>query len=213
MSVRMKKYVGRSAVIILFGLLQACSVLPRPEIVAVEYFTLESPTVPAASTVQSDPAGPVLLIARPQVRPDLDTPRMAYRQQDYTLQYYARSRWSDVPTQLLLPGLIESFESSGHFAAVLRTGSPATPQLRLDTEILEFSLDFRAQPSRFQLRLRAQLVDLSTRRVLVSHTFLVEKPLDAQTPYGGAQAANAAWQALLPELVTFCTAALPPAQP
>jgi len=213
MSVRMKKYVGRSAVITLFGLLQACSVLPRPEVVTVEYFTLESPTVPAASTDQSDPAGPVLLIARPQVRPDLDTPRMAYRQQDYTLHYYARSRWSDVPTQLLLPGLIESFESSGHFAAVLRTGSPATPQLRLDTEVLEFSLDFRAQPSRFQLRLRAQLVDLSTRRVLASHTFAVEKPLDAQTPYGGAQAANAAWQALLPELVTFCAAALPPAQP
>ena len=213
MSVLMKKYAGRSAVIILLGLLQACSVLPRPEVVAVEYFTLESPTVPASSTIQSDPAGPVLLIARPQVRSDLDTPRIAYRQQDYTLHYYARSRWSDVPAQLLLPGLIESFESSGHFAAVLRTGSPATPQLRLDTEILEFGLDFRAQPSRFQLRLRAQLVDLSTRRVLVSHTFAVEKPLDAQTPYGGAQAANAAWQTLLPELVAFCTAALPPVQP
>ena len=213
MSVRMKKNIGYSAVIILLGLLQACSVLPRPEVVAVEYFTLESPTVPASSTIQSDPAGPVLLIARPQVRSDLDTPRIAYRQQDYTLHYYARSRWSDVPAQLLLPGLIESFESSGHFAAVLRTGSPATPQLRLDTEILEFSLDFRAQPSRFQLRLRAQLVDLSTRRVLVSHTFAVEKPLDVQTPYGGAQAANAAWQTLLPELVAFCTAALPPVQP
>ncbi len=210
MSVFMKKTVGRSAVIILFGLLQACSVLPRPEVVAVEYFTLDTPAVPA---VQPAPAGPVLLIARPQVRPDLDTPRMAYRQQDYTLRYYARSRWSDVPAQLLLPGLIESFESSGHFAAVLRTGSPATPQLRLDTEILEFSLDFRAQPSRFQLRLRAQLVDLGTRRVLASHAFAVEKPLEAQTPYGGAQAANAAWQALLPELVTFCAAALPPVAP
>ena len=210
MIVLMKKTVGRSAVIILFGLLQACSVLPRPEVVAVEYFTLDTPALP---TVQPAPAGPVLLIARPQVRPDLDTPRMAYRQQDYTLRYYARSRWSDVPAQLLLPGLIESFESSGHFAAVLRTGSPATPQLRLDTEILEFSLDFRAQPSRFQLRLRAQLVDLGTRRVLASHAFAIEKPLEAQTPYGGAQAANAAWQALLPELVTFCTAALPPVAP
>ena len=210
MIVLMKKTVGRSAVIILFGLLQACSVLPRPEVVAVEYFTLDTP---AAPTVQPAPAGPVLLIARPQVRPDLDTPRMAYRQQDYTLRYYARSRWSDVPAQLLLPGLIESFESSGQFAAVLRTGSPATPQLRLDTEILEFSLDFRAQPSRFQLRLRAQLVDLGTRRVLASHAFAIEKPLEAQTPYGGAQAANAAWQALLPELVTFCTAALPPVAP
>ncbi len=210
MSVLMKKTIGRSAAIILLGLLQACSVLPRPEVVTVEYFTLDAPTVTA---VQPSPAGPVLLIARPQVRSDLDTPRMAYRQQDYTLRYYARSRWSDVPAQLLLPGLIDAFESSGQFAAVLRTGSPATPQLRLDIEILEFSLDFRAQPARFQLRLRAQLVDLGTRRVLTGHTFAVEKPLESQTPYGGAQAANAAWQSLLPELVTFCTAALQPAVP
>lgn len=199
---------SRIAIVVLSGLLQACSVLPRPETVAVEYFTLDVPTDAAA---QHNAANPVLLIARPQVRADLDTPRMAYRQQDYTLRYYAHSRWSDAPSQLLLPGLIDSFEASGRFAAVLRSGSPATPHVRLDTEVLEFSQDYRAQPSRFQIRLRVQLVDLKSRRVLASRTFAAEQTAEAQTPYGGAQAANAAWQALLPELVTFCTAALPPA--
>ncbi|MBI5460627.1 MAG: membrane integrity-associated transporter subunit PqiC [Gammaproteobacteria bacterium] len=206
----MNKACSRSAIIILAGLLQACSVLPRPETVAVEYFTLD---VPVALVVQVDTAGPTLLIARPQVRADLDTPRMTYRQQDYTLRYYARSRWADTPAHLLLPGLIESFEASGRFAAVLRAGSPATPRLRLDTEVLEFSQDYRVQPSRFQIRLRAQLVDLNTRHILASRTFTMDRPAEAQTPYGGAQAANAAWQALLPELVAFCTAALPSATP
>lgn len=207
----MNKCRSRIAIVVLIGLMQACSVLPRPEAVAVEYFTLDVPV--AAAAARNNAAGPVLLIARSQVRADLDTPRMAYRQQDYALRYYARSRWSDVPSQLLLPGLIESFEASGRFAAVLRSGSPATPRFRLDTEVLEFSQDYRVQPSRFQIRLRAQLVDLSTRRILASRTFTAAHPAEAQTPYGGARAANAAWQALLPELVSFCTAAVPPVSP
>ncbi|MBI5040909.1 MAG: membrane integrity-associated transporter subunit PqiC [Gammaproteobacteria bacterium] len=162
----MNKCCSCIAIVILAGLIQACSVLPRPESVTVEYFTLDVPVVPA---MQGNMSGPTLLIGQPQVRADLNTPRMAYRQQDYTLRYYARSRWADTPAQLLLPGLIESFEASGRFAAVLRAGSPATPHLRLDTEVLEFSQDYRVQPSRFQIRLRAQLIDLSTRRILASH--------------------------------------------
>ena len=204
----MNKCFSRIAIVLLISSIQACSVLPQPEPVVVEYFTLDVPVVQSAHT---DSAGPVLLIARSQTRAELNTPRMAYRQQDYTLRYYARSRWADVPSQLLMPGMLESIESSGRFGAVLRAGSPATPQLRLDTEILEFSQDFRAEPGRFQIRLRAQLVDLATRRIIATRTFDSEHPTSVQTPYAVAQAANAAWQALLPDLVAFCTAALPPA--
>ncbi len=210
MNVRMKQLLGRSGLILLLAVLQGCSVLPRPEAVAVDHYTLDTPTVALAESAAD---APVLLIARPQVRADLDTPRMAYRQQAHSLRYYARSRWSDAPAQLLLPGLIEAFEASGAFAAVLRTGSPATPRLRLDTELLEFSLDYRSQPGVFQLRLRAQLVDLSSRRVLASHIFSVDQALQEQSPYAGAQAANAAWQQLLPEVLSFCIAALPQPAP
>ena len=206
----MNKWRSRIAMVLLVGLIQACSVLPRPEAVVAEYFTLDVSAVKAAPR---NAAGPVLLIARPQVRADLDTPRMAYQQQDYALRYYARSRWADTPSQLLLPGLIESFEASGRYAAVLRFGSPATPQLRLDTEVLEFSQDYRVSPSRFQIRLRAQLVDLSSRRILASQIFVAEQTAEAETPYGGVQAANAAWQVLLQELVAFCTRALPTTAP
>ncbi|MFN2308450.1 MAG: ABC-type transport auxiliary lipoprotein family protein [Gammaproteobacteria bacterium] len=185
-------------------LLSACSVLPQAQPVAIERYTLEVRPAQAAQPVAGDA---VLLVSRPQARADLDTPRMAYRQQDYTLRYFARSRWTDTPPQLLLPGLIEALEASGRFAAVVRVGSAATPQLRLDTELLDFSQDFRSEPSRFQLRLRAQLVDLRTRAVIASRVFEAHQPAPAQTPYGGVQAANAAWQALLPEVIDFCAGA------
>lgn len=188
--------------------MNACSILPKTEAVAVERFTLDVPA-PAITPARAD--APVLLVARPQARTDLDTPRMAFRRQDYQLEYFARSRWADAPPQLLVPGLVEFLEASGRFAAVVRVGSPATPALRLDSELLEFTQDFRVEPSVFQLRLRAQLVDLQTRRVLATRIFTVEQPASETNAYGGAQAANAAWRALLPELVAFCTAPLPAA--
>ncbi len=189
--------------------LGACSVLPKSESVALERYTLDLPT--SANTAPARVDAPVLLVARPLARSDLDTPRMAYRRQDYQLDYFARSRWTDAPPQLLLPGLIEALEASGRFGAVVRVGSPATPALRLDSELLEFTQDFRTEPSVFGLRLRVQLVDLGSRRVLATRVFEIARPAPGPNAYGGAQAANAAWQALLPELVAFCTAALPSA--
>lgn len=194
--------------LVLLILMQSCSVLPTPKPVGIEYFTIDVPTTPLRHE-QKLAAGPVLMVARPQVRADLDTPRMAYRQQDYTLRYYARSRWADTPAQLLLPSMAEALEASGQFAAVLRTGSAATPELRLDTELLDFSQDYRTEPNQFQIRLHAQLTDLRTRRVIASTTFIAAQAASEQSPYAGAAAANAAWQSVLKELVEFCTQALP----
>jgi len=190
--------------------LAGCSILPKPEPQAFERYVLEPRIVPGAPTAA---AGPVLLVAVPQARSDLDTPRMAYRQQDFDIRYFARSRWADTPPQLLLSGLTAALEQSGRFAAVLRAGSPAAPDLRLDTELLDFSQDFRVRPSEFRLRLRVQLVDLAARRVVASRTFEAHRAAPEESPYGGVQAANAAWQALLPEVVDYCVASLPVAGP
>ncbi len=190
--------------------LAGCSILPKPEPQTFERYVLEPRIVPGAPTAA---AGPVLLVAVPQARSDLDTPRMAYRQQDFDIRYFARSRWADSPPQLLLSGLTAALEQSGRFAAVLRAGSPAAPDLRLDTELLDFSQDFRVRPSEFSLRLRVQLVDLADRRVVASRTFEARRAAPEESPYGGVQAANAAWQALLPELVDYCIASLPAAGP
>ncbi|HSJ47638.1 MAG TPA: ABC-type transport auxiliary lipoprotein family protein, partial [Gammaproteobacteria bacterium] len=185
--------------------LAACSILPRNEPVVIDRYTLETTAWP---TREAGLGAPVLLVTRPLARVELDTPRMAYRKQDYQLRYFARSRWADIPAQLLLPGLVEALEASGHFGAVVRVGSAARPDLRLDVELLEFSQDFRVTPSEFQLRLRLQLVDLETRAVLASRLFSTHAAAPERSPRGVAAAANAAWQTLLPELVAFCADSL-----
>lgn len=210
----MRVTIPAMAVRVMSGMLlvlaAACTVLPKAERIAMERFTLETPasSAPPAS-VTGAAAAPVLLLARPQVRSDLDTPRMAYQRKDYELEYFTRSRWADTPSQLVLPGLLQALEASGRFTAVVRVGSPAQPHVRLDTELVEFSQDFRVQPAVFRLQLRAQLVDLATRSVLATRVFKAERPAPSADAYGGAQAANAAWRELLPEVVKFVVAATP----
>lgn len=185
--------------------LAACSMAPRSGPVMLDRYTLETKPWP---TREAGLDAPVLLVIRPLARVELDTPRMAYREEDYQLRYFARSRWADTPAQLLLPGLVEALEASGHFGAVVRVGSAARPDLRLDVELLEFSQDFRVTPSEFQLRLRLQLVDLETSAVLASRLFTTRAVAPERSPRGVAVAANTAWQALLPELVVFCADSL-----
>jgi cholesterol transport system auxiliary component len=184
--------------------LAACSIMPRAEPVTIDRYTLEAPAWPVR---EADVDAPVLLVNRPMARIDLDTTRMAYREQDYQLRYFARSRWADTPAQLLLPGLVEALEASGQFGAVVRVGSAARAGLRLDADLLEFSQDFRDGSGEFQLRLRLQLMDLETRAVLASRIFTTRAAAPERSPRGVAHAANAAWQTLLPELVAFTSAA------
>ena len=184
--------------------LTACSMLPRSQPVLLDRYTLDTP---AWQLQEAAPGAPVLLVTRPLARVELDSPRMAYREQDHQLRYFARSRWVDAPAQLLLPGLVEALEASGQFGAVVRVGSAALTGLRLDTELLEFSQDFRTEPSEFHLRLRLQLVDLETRAVLASRIFATRAVAPERSPRGVAQAANAAWTSLLPDLAEFTRAA------
>ena len=200
----------RGGVALLLGTLAACTVLPKAERITVERYTLEVPvSVPQVAASAAGADAPVLLIARPQVRSDLDTPRMAYQRQDYEIEYFTRSRWADTPAHLLLPGLTQALEASGGFGAVVGIGSPAQPRLRLDTELLDFTQDFRIEPSVFRLQLRAQLLDVQTRRVLATQVFTAARPAPSANAYGGAEAANEAWRTMLPQLVEFATAALP----
>jgi hypothetical protein len=77
-----------SAMLLASGLalvLAACSVLPRSKPVIIDRYTLD---IPAWHVQAAGADAPVLLVTRPLARVDLDTPRMAYREQDYQLQLF-----------------------------------------------------------------------------------------------------------------------------
>jgi len=184
------------------ALLSACGALKLPEPESQNTFLLDAQLAAAAQPAHRDL---VLAVGETRARPGFDTAAMAYTRRPSELEYFAKSRWADTPARMLAPLVAQAIEQAGGFRAVVRGRSPAAADLRLDTELVRLQQDFTSQPSRIEITLRAQLVDLRSRRVLAAREFGATERAPSDDPYGGVIAANRALGRLLGELASFCT--------
>jgi cholesterol transport system auxiliary component len=145
----------------------------------------------------------VLAIGVPRARAGYDTAQMAYVRGPHELEYFAKSRWADTPSRMLAPLIAQALEQAGGFRAVVQAPGAVPADLRLDTEIVRLQQDFAARPPRVELSVRAQLVDLRSRRVLATAELAEVEPAPREDAYGGVIAANRALERLLARLVDF----------
>jgi cholesterol transport system auxiliary component len=189
-------WVGVVAVILASG----CTLFPEPESQDTTRLQLTGST---ATIEQVAPSGLTILVVQPRALQPYATPRFAYLLEDRELRYYARHEWIADPARMLHPAVIRAVEASGGFAAVIAPPTPANADIRLDLEILEMHQDFRSgDGSELVLRVRSQVVMLSSRRVVGTRVFEVREPA-ARNPIAGAAAADRAFARLLEELTAF----------
>ena len=120
------------------------------------------------------------------------------------LEHYSNSQWVDTPARMLLPLLVLRLESTGKFSAVLSAAtSPVAGELRLDTEIIRLQQEFLSEPSQVRLILRAQLLDMVAREVVVTQLFEIVKDTPSENAQGGVVATNDAVAQVLDELTAF----------
>jgi cholesterol transport system auxiliary component len=146
----------------------------------------------------------VLAVSMPRARAGYDTAQIAYLRRPYELEYFAKSRWADTPTRMLAPLMTLALEQSGGFRAVVLAPSGVHADLRLDTELIRLEHDFGTEPSRVAIALRAQLVDLNSKRILREAEFTEVEIAPSEDAYGGVIAANRALQRMLARLADFC---------
>jgi len=183
------------------ALLAACTALQPPESDHTSTYVLEANPAAGAPRPKRDL---VLEVSAPRARPGFDTPQMAYTLRANALEYFAKNRWADTPARMLAPLLAQALDHSGGFRAVVQAPSLAAANLRLDSELVRLQQDFGAKPSRVQLTVRAQLIDVDTRRVLASAQFDETEAAPSDDPYGGVIAANRALGRLLERITEFC---------
>jgi cholesterol transport system auxiliary component len=189
------------ATFVAMALLAACAALPPPQAEHTNIYVLEAKPAEAAPQAKRDL---VLEVTVPRARPGFDTPQMAYTRRANELAYFARNRWVDAPANMLAPLIAQALEQSGGFSAVVQAPTLVAADLRLDTEVVRLQQDFGVKPSRVQFTLRAQLIDVRTRRVLASTKFDESEAAPSDDPYGGVIAANRALGRLLERLAKFC---------
>lgn len=190
---------------LLAGLLLAgCTGLSAPQSSSPNIYVLDArPSAPPA-TVKHDL---VLAVNLPQARPGFETAQIAYLQQPHELNYFANSRWTGAPARMLQPLLLQALEQSAGFRAVVRTGSAIPADVRLDIELIRLQHDFTTHPSRVQLTLQAQLIDVRGKHVLAVQQFDATENAGSEDAYGGVGAANRLVQRVAGQVAEFCVAA------
>lgn len=181
-------------------LLAGCVGMPPPQAEGPAIYVLDArPAQKPARALQDV----VLAVSVPRARAGYDTAQMAFVRAPYELEYFAKSRWADTPSRMLAPLLVQALERAGGFRAVVQAPSAVPADLRLDTELVRLQQNFGTRPPQLELTMRAQLVDVRSRRVLATAEFEEVEPTSREDAYGGVIAANRALQRLLARLADF----------
>jgi len=181
-------------------LLAGCVGMQPPQAEAPAIYVLDARPAAKPARPQRDL---MLVVSAPRARAGFDTAQMAFVREPHELEYFAKSRWADTPSRMLTPLLVQALEQTGGFRAVVQAPSAVPADLRLDTELIRLQQNFGTRPPQVEIALRAQLVDLRSRRVLSTAEFEEVEPTTREDAYGGVIAANRALQRLLARLADF----------
>lgn len=182
-------------------LLVGCTGLHAPPTESTHFYVLDAR--PAIKVAQAK-RDLVLTVSMPRARPGFDTPQMVYLRQPHELEYFVTHRWADTPSSMLGPLLAQSLEQTGSFRAIVQTPGIVPGNVRLDTELIRLQQDFGSKPSRVQFTLRAQLIDVVSKRVIAVKLFDESETAASEDAYGGVIAANRVLQRVLGQLADFC---------
>lgn len=182
-------------------LLAACGGLSAPQVASPNVYVLAAGPAIQAAQVKRDL---VLAVSLPRALSGFDTPQMAYVKQPYELNYFVTSRWADTPARMLQPLIAQALVQTESFRAVVQTTGAITADVRLDTELVSLEHDFKTRPSRVQITLRAQLIDVRGKRLLAAQQFDDVEIATSEDAYGGVTAANRLLQRVLGRLAEFC---------
>jgi len=116
-----------------------------------------------------------LLIDSPIAAAGLNTSRIALRQSQIELQYFANAAWTDAAPKMVQRLLIESFENSKKIVSVGRQAVGLRADFILATELREFQAEYEGKaegaPPDVRTRINAKLVQMPSRTIVASVTY------------------------------------------
>ena len=201
---------NRLVTVLLISLLLAgCTAIPsQRQDVAARTYLLQAPENNLGLALADRAPCVSLMVSPMRAAPGFTSARIAYLQQDYQLDYFARHQWADTPANMLSTIVVRAMESSHLFSTVVESPAAISTELRLDSQLLRLQQVFKEGDSIVQLQLRMMLVDQQRHTVVASRTFSFHETSAELTPYGGVVAANRAVVRFIPELINFVVQAL-----
>lgn len=146
-----------------------------------------------------------LLVLKPETTPLYHSTQMVYKKQPYQVAYFAKNRWADTPVNMLQQLMVQTLQNTHYFHAIVTPPFTAQYDYVLSTQLIELQQDFTRQPSVVRIKLRAQLIQANTSRVIRAKEFSAVAYAPQNSPQGGVIAANRAVEQVLKQVSAFCT--------
>lgn len=156
----------------LFSLLAACSVLPASETLRI--FLL--PTTPVEPQAGEPIRQQALRINTPQASRILSSQRIAVVPQGNEISAYGGARWSDAAPVLLRDRLIEAFQRDGRMPSVSNEDVNLYADYSLHSDLRAFQSVYVDGKPVVLITLDARLVDRNTQHTLANRRFEVRQP-------------------------------------
>lgn len=129
---------------------------------------------------------------------------IVYSDTRYGQNSYAYSRWSDSPPSMLLVIFQQALEKSGGYMAVVPYSSQSKSDLLLESTLFDFSQHINDDgTSDGIVRMRFNLIDNKTKRVIASRDFVASAPATSKNVIGAVAALNKAVAGLTKELIEW----------
>ncbi len=113
-----------------------------------------------------------LIVETPEAAAGLQSSKIAVKQQATTLDYFARSEWSDLAPRLVQTKIVESFENSRRVVSVGREGSGLRSDYILKSELRHFEAQlFDTDQPLVHVTINVKLVKMPERDIIANRNF------------------------------------------
>lgn len=187
-------------VIVFALLLGGCFGLGKetPEVVN---YVLEDLAAPTQKSAPTDPRS--LLVLDTTASGFYDNENLVYSHAPGTRGQYQYARWTERPGKRFSELLQKRLAAKSGFASVAVAGGQVRGDLVLDTELTEFYHEADISPGSVRVQLRAELIDLKTRKLIGRQWFERRVPVSSYDSVGAAKGFNQATTGVLDDLVAW----------
>ena len=190
----------KKGVIVLSLLLTGCFGLGKDTPAVVNY-VLEDLAVSAQKTTPADPRS--LLVLDTTASGFYDNENLVYSRAPGTRGQYQYARWTERPSKRFSDLLQKRLAAQGGFASVAVAGGQVRGDLVLDTDLSEFYHEADIAPGSVRVLLRAELIDLKTRKLIGREWFERRVPVASYDAASAAKGFNQATTGVLDDLVAW----------
>lgn len=176
---------------------------------AVVYYVLNdaAPAAPAAAAAVPLPAA-TLRVLDTTTGNFYDTEQLVFSRSPDTRGLYQYARWTERPGKRFSELLQKRLAAQSGFASVAVAGGQVRGDMVLDTDLTEFYHEADTAPGSVRVQLRAELIDLKTRKLLGRQWFERRVPVASYDAAAAAKGFNQATTGVLDDLTAWL-AALP----